>query len=169
MRVPVRKPGKHTHDKKDPYITKDKFLALQKNLEKMKKIQPHLAQEVKRLALNGDFSENAEYQIAKGRLRGLNQKMIEVEEEIKNAVIIKGSGAKDKVKLGCTVTVEVNGKQKTFKILGSAETDPLQNIISHNSPVGQALMNKKVGEIVVINPPTGENNKKIKYKIIKIK
>ncbi len=165
MRVPIRKPGKHTHDKKDPYITKDKFIALKKNLEKMKKAQPHLAREVKRLALNGDFSENAEYQIAKGRLRGLNQKIIEVEKEIKNAIIIKGDDKKDKVKLGSSVTVEINGKEKTFTILGSAEADPLQNIISHNSPVGRALMNKKISEVARIKI----KNKETKYKIIEIK
>ncbi len=165
MRVPIRKPGRHTHDKKDPYITEEKFLALKKNLKRMKKIRPHLSKEVKKLALNGDFSENAEYQIAKGRLRGLNQKIIDIENEIKNAVIIKNDDIKDKVKLGCLVTVKVNGQEKTFKILGSTEADPLKNIISHNSPVGQALMNKTVNDIVKIKI----KNKEVEYKIIKIK
>ena len=66
--------------------------------------------------------------------------------------------------LGHTVTVEVNGKQKTYQILGSSETDPARGIISHNSPLGAALLGKRVGERVRV--PL--NNKTVAYTIVNI-
>ena len=66
--------------------------------------------------------------------------------------------------MGSIVTIEMNRKEKTYTILGSTETNPSKGIISHNSPIGLALMNKGVGDIVEIKIA----NKKIKYKIINI-
>lgn len=165
MQVPKRKPGKYTHQKKDPHMTEAKFNALKKNLERLKKIHPHLVKEVKRLALDGDFSENVAYSIAKGKLRGVNQKMIDIEKQIKKAVIIKKNQNTSKVQLGHKVTVEMNGKQKTFTLLGSEEIDLKNNIISHNSPIGSALIGKKKNEIFDLQI----NDKNIKCKILDIK
>jgi transcription elongation factor GreA len=164
MRVPIRKPGKYTHDKKDPHITQDRFNALKTDLERIKKVvQPRLRAEVERLALFGDFSENAEYQIAKGRLRGINRRIDEIEDLLKRAVIIrpKKGGA---VGLGSTITVESSGKTRTYRILGSTETDPQRGIISHNSPIGSALMGKREGEEVTVRLA----DKIVKYKIVEI-
>ena len=63
----------------------------------------------------------------------------------KRSEIIKSSTNKDSVQLGSTVEVEINKKRKIFKILGSTETNPDKGIISHNSPIGKALIRKKVG------------------------
>jgi len=164
MQTPKRKPGKYTNNKPDPYMTQGKFDELKNKLENLKKKQPFAASEVKRLALDGDFSENAAYQIAKGRLRGLNQRILDIENHLKNAMIIKPSKT-GRVCLGSQVTVEVNGKQKTYQILGSSETDPSRGIISHNSPIGSALINKKLGDIVKVKI----KDKEVEYKIVKIK
>ncbi|HKL16814.1 MAG TPA: GreA/GreB family elongation factor [Patescibacteria group bacterium] len=146
MRVPIRKPGKYTHEKADPNITEDKFNELQKKVQHLKKnVRPRLASEVKRLALMGDFSENAAYSIAKGKLRGLNQKIIDIEDLLKRAEIIVSRG-KNKVQLGSIVTFELDGKIKTYKILGSVEANPDLGIISANSPLGEALLARKKGE-----------------------
>jgi len=164
MRVPIRKPGKYTNLKQDPHITREKFDELKAKLERLKKIsQPRTIAEVKRLAADGDFSENAAYQIAKGRLRGINQGILETEDMLKRAIIIerKNNGT---VQLGHIVTVEINGKQKTYQILGSSETDPSQGIISHNSPIGKSLIGRRVGEVVKVQL----NNKNAEYKIVKI-
>lgn len=126
--------------------------------------RPRAAEEVKRLALMGDFSENAAYSIAKGRLRGINQRIIEIEDQLKKAEIIDYGGKKDRVGLGCTVTVEANGKRRAYLILGSAETNPTQGVISHNSPLGRALMGGRVGESVHITT----KDKNIEYIIMKI-
>ena len=163
MRTPIRKPGKYTHQKVDPSMTRAKYDELKLRLESMKKKQPALREEVKRLATDGDFSENAAYQIAKGRLRGLNQRVLETENLLKRAEIIEPRDNKT-VQLGHFVTVEINGKTKTFQILGSTETNPNAGVISHNSPIGSALIGKKVGETVSIQLA----NREVEYKIIKI-
>jgi transcription elongation factor GreA len=164
MRVPIRKPGKYTHAKPDPNITEEKYREMKALLEKLKIRQPFLIAEVKRLALDGDFSENAAYQIAKGKLRGLNQRMLEIEDHLKRAIIIKPPLNKDYVRLGHRVTVEASGKTKEFLILGSSETNPESGVISNNSPLGNALIGRKPGEKVKVKLAS----KEVEYKIIKI-
>lgn len=147
MRVPIRKPGKYTHLKPDPHLTEAKFDELKKELEHLIKLRPEAASEVKRLAEMGDFSENAAYQMAKGRLRGINENIEKIQEHLKRAIIIE-PGKDGRVRLGSNVTVEINGKPKTYLILGSSETDPAQGVISHNSPMGAALMGHRAGDPV---------------------
>ncbi|HOZ56453.1 MAG: Transcription elongation factor GreA [Parcubacteria group bacterium ADurb.Bin316] len=164
MRVPIRKSGKFTNLKQDPYITREKCEELKARLERLKKVsQPRTIAEVKRLAADGDFSENAAYQIAKGKLRGINQRILEIEDLLKRAIIIELQKNNGTVQLGSIVTVEANGKQKIYQILGSAETDPDKGIISRNSPIGRNLIGKRVGDVVIIHL-----NKEFRYKIIKI-
>lgn len=163
MRTPHRKPGKYSRLKPDPHLTAGKILELKKKLEAMKKSQPARIAEVKRLALDGDFSENVAYSIAKGRLRGLNQKILDIENHLKSAIVIKPSN-KNIVSIGNIVATKNNNKIKIFTILGSSETDPSQGIISHNSPIGRALINKKVGDIAQVKL----KDKIQEYKITKI-
>ena len=145
MRVPIRKAGKYSELKPDPYMTLKKYKELEKKLENMKLKQPRLIKEVKTLALDGDFSENHAYSLAKGRLRGLNQRILDLENHLKKAKIIqKKSG--NKVELGSIVSIKINNKEKTYQILGSSETNPDKNIISHNSPLGKTLMGHAVGD-----------------------
>lgn len=165
MRTPKRKAGIYTNLKIDPNITKEKFNELKARLYKLEKFsQPAASREVQRLAEMGDFSENAAYQMAKGRLRGINQRILDLKEQLKNAIIIETKKNKEQVQIGHTVTVEFNGKQKKYQILGSAETDPLKGIISHNSPIGSALIGFKAGDVVTVEL----ENKSIEYRIIKI-
>ncbi|MDD5110621.1 MAG: transcription elongation factor GreA [Patescibacteria group bacterium] len=150
MQVPIRKPGKYTHERRDPHITRAKFNELKDELEHLKTVkQPRAIVEVKRLAEMGDFSENAAYSIAKGRLRGINDRINILTEYLKHVVIIspKNTGT---VQLGSKVTVEMNGKEMVYTILGSSETDPTTGVISHQSPLGAALMGSRVGDTVEI-------------------
>jgi transcription elongation factor GreA len=162
MQTPIRKPGKYTHLKPDQYLTRAKFDELKNKLDKLKFNLPPAAEEVKRLAQMGDFSENAAYQIAKGRLRGMNQRILEIEDHLKRAIIIKPAQNTGTVQLGSSVTVETAGRKKTYLILGSSETDPKRGIISRNSPLGSALIGRKVGDTVKIKL----NNREVEYKII---
>lgn len=164
MRVPYRKPGKYGQMKQDPLLTEGKFNELKKELARLKKIQPQAAAEVSRLAELGDFSENAEYQIAKGRLRGINNAIQRLEYQLDHAEIISSKKQTGVVEIGNTVTVVQNKKEKTFQILGSSETDPHRGIISHNSPIGSALIGHKVGDSVIVKLA----EKEVEYKIIKI-
>ena len=179
MRVPIRKPGKYTHQKADHNLTQFKLDELKQKLAKLKASRPNAAKEVKRLAELGDLSENAAYQIAKGRLRSINQRIIDQEKYINSAVVIKPIGNALVVGLGQEVIVEINGnpldsargRQKTFLILGSLEANPDKGIISHNSPIGSALMGRRVGDVVEVkqrNLPDGRQDKIIKCKIVNI-
>jgi len=164
MRVPTRKSGQYTNVKPDPYITEEKYKELKNKLAKLKACQPQAIIDVKRLASDGDFSENAAYQIAKGRLRGINQRMFEIEDHLKRAIIIKNQGGEGKIQLGNKVTVEVKGKTRTYLILGSSETNPNAGVISHNSPIGSALIGHKSGECVKVQL----KDREVEYRIIKI-
>lgn len=163
MRLATRKAEKDSLIPVDLHITPEKYDALLATRERLKKNRPKLAEEVKRLAEMGDFSENAAYQIAKGRLRGLNSRLDEIEYALNHAIIIKRSVG-GTVQLGSTVTVFVNGRQKVFQILGSAETDPARGVISHHSPIGAALLGKRAGERVRVRL----NDKIVEYGIISV-
>jgi len=149
MRLPYRKPGKYSQQRSDPMMTEGKFNELKKKLQRLQTInKPQAVAEVQRLSQTGDFSENAAYQLAKGRLRGIHQRILEIENQLRQAQIIKIPRRTDTVQIGSTVTVETDGKQKTYTILGSSETNPAKGIISHTSPIGSALLEKKVGDTI---------------------
>jgi transcription elongation factor GreA len=114
----------------------------------------------------GDFSENTGYQIAKGRLRGLNQRILEMEDLLGKAEIIRPIKNSNTVQLGSKVTIEnqENGKIKTYQILGSTETNPGNGTISHSSPLGSALLSRQKNETIKINLA----NKEVYYKILEI-
>lgn len=134
--------------KQDPHLTADKLADLERKLERLKLSKPAAMADVSRLAELGDFSENVEYQLAKGKLRGINAGIFNIQSQIDNSVLIENDGNTDKVQIGHRVTVLVNGKEKLYTILGSAESDPKRGVISHGSPLGLALMYKQVGDEV---------------------
>jgi len=165
MQLPYRKPGKYMVQQADLMITTAKFTELEKELVKLRKIRPSAAAEVSRLAELGDFSENVEYQLAKGRLRGINNAITKIENQLNHADVISKQKQTNTVQLGHTVSVEVNNIIKTYQILGSTESKPEQGIISHNSPIGKALIGHKVGDTV----PIKLKNDEVLYKIVSIK
>ena len=165
MQIPYRKPGKFSQIAVDPLMTTAKLNELKKELEKLKYIRPRAAADVAQLAELGDFSENAEYQLAKGRLRRINNAILRLEREVNNAEIISVDKDVYVVQLGHTVTVECEGKQKVFQILGSSETDPSRGIISQHSALGSALLGHKIGETVKVQLAS----RGVEYKIIAVK
>lgn len=164
MRTLDRKPGKYGQIKADPFLTLAKFQELERKLARLRDSQPAAAKEVARLAEMGDFSENFAYQHAKGRLRGINQRILEIEHQLNQAEVIAPDTQTDTVELGHLVTIETNGQQKTYQILGSTETDPRRGVISHNSPIGAALLGHKVGDQVHVTIA----NREVVFQIIAI-
>jgi transcription elongation GreA/GreB family factor len=151
MRVPIRKPGKYTHHKIDPYLTPAKLQEFKDELQRLQTgAQPRAISEVKRLAEMGDFSENAAYQIAKGRLRGINERIDELQEAIKRAIVITTHGSSETVQIGSRVTIQLNNKEKIYHILGSTEVDPGRGVISFTSPLGAALIAKRIGDVFTV-------------------
>ncbi len=111
----------------------------------------------------GDLSENSEYAAAKQDLAFIDGRIAELEEIIHSAKIITNH-TKGHVDVGCKVTLTVNGKKEMFTVVGEWEADPMQKKISHESPLGKALLGKKVGEKVEVEAPAG----KLLYKILHI-
>lgn len=165
MQTPYRKPGKYSLQANDPYLSQDKYLELEQELTKLLKKRPQAAAEVSRLAELGDFSENVEYQLAKGRLRGINNAITKLEAQLNSAIIIDKTKIVDEVALGSIVKVQVNGKEKEYEILGSSESNPDKGIISHTSPIGEILMGKKVGDKVSLKL----KDREVEYEILEIK
>lgn len=153
MRVPKRKSGKYSSSiPTDTFMTPEKLTQLEAQLDRLKQVsRPRAALEAKRLAEMGDLSDNAAYSIAKGRLRGINQRIEDLERQIHNASVIDAPTQTDRVAIGNHVTVEINGAQQTYHLLGSSETRPEAGVISHVSPLGAALKGRKVGETVEVH------------------
>ena len=156
MQVPIRKAGKYASVAPDPHLTPKKHEELVAELNRLKDGLSRAALEVKRLAEMGDLSENAAYSIAKSKLRGMEERILALERHLKTAVVITSGSASGAVELGCTVTIELQGKQTTYTILGSSETDPSRGIISHLSPIGSALMGHRKGDMVTLRSANDE-------------
>ncbi len=110
----------------------------------------------------GDLSENFEYHEAKEQ-QGLNEtRIIQLDIMINDVVIVKESTGGDYVTLGTTFNVELNGVEKTFRMVGSSEADPIAAKISNESPLGMAFMGRHTGDVIDIQTPSGLQQYKIK-------
>jgi len=126
-----------------------------------------VAQKIKEAREQGDLSENAEYDAAKDEQRDIELRIEELEKLLKNAeVVVEDEIDLEKINIGCRVKVyEVEEDEEIeFRIVGSTEANSLQNKISNESPVGQALLGKKVGDVVDVETQVGV----IQYKVLEI-
>ncbi|PIP60486.1 transcription elongation factor GreA [Candidatus Uhrbacteria bacterium CG22_combo_CG10-13_8_21_14_all_47_17] len=139
---------------------------LKQELHELKTVKRReLADRIETAKALGDLSENAEYHEAKDALSFVEGRIHEIEDILKNvAVIEEETGAVGIIRIGSTVVVEVNGKEKTYSIVGSNEADPLQGLVSNESPIGSALLGKKEDDIAEVEAPAG----RIIYKIKKV-
>jgi transcription elongation factor GreA len=148
------------------YVTKEGLEKLKKELEELKiKKRREISIRIKRAKEMGDLSENAEYSEAK-EAQALNEARIaELEEKLKEAVIVENNRRKDRVQIGSNLKVKLDNKTLTLTIVGGAnESNPAEGKISHESPLGSALLGHKVGERVEVQLPS----KKVACKILKI-
>jgi len=147
------------------HLTKEGLEKLRKEIEYLKKEgRREIAERLKRAKEYGDLSENSEYTDAKEAQGKLESRIFELEEIIRNAVLIKKNLQKDIVGVGSTIEVQKGFKTFRYTIVGSREAKPEANLISNESPLGKAFLGRKIGDIVEINTPSG----KTKYKIVKI-
>jgi transcription elongation factor GreA len=151
--------------KKQIQMTKDGLEALKVELEELINTKrPRLVERLANARSQGDLNENSDYANAKEELEFLDGRISEIEYVLENATVINGNGGKDGVGVGAKVTVKVNGSEHVFDIVGEWEADPVNKKISPESPLGQALCGKKVGEKVEVEAPAG----KVAYEILKI-
>ncbi|MDO8488105.1 MAG: transcription elongation factor GreA [bacterium] len=125
--------------------------------------RPQLVERLTLARSMGDLSENSDYQSAKEDLTFVDGRSAELEELIKNSKVIQPQ-ISDKVDFGNSVKVKLDGQQVVFQIVGEWEANPAEKKISHSSPLGQALLGKKVGDKVEVTAPAG----KIVYTIVGI-
>lgn len=143
-------------DAKKIYLTKEGLDELKKEFDQLTKVKrPDVLERVSQARSMGDLSENAEYVAAREELSFIDGRIDELEELIKQAVLIQETHSKGQVKLGSTVTVNIKGKKEVFMVVGEWEADPHDKKISHESPLGKALLGKKVGEKVEVEAPAG--------------
>ena len=146
------------------YLTEEGRKKLQAELENLSgPVRHELSVRLRSAIQMGDLSENADYKQAKeeqGFLEGRIQELIQI---LGNVVIIQENDApKDTVQIGSKVTIQETGEDKeTYLLVGPQEADPTKGRISHSSPIGEALLNHKVGETVTANTPAGPINFKI--------
>ena len=134
-------------------LTPDGLKALEDELQELKVVRrKEIAQKIKEAREQGDLSENAEYDAAKDEQRDMEARIEEIEQILKNAVVIDEKFEKGVISLGCYVLLEdiSLGKEVTYHIEGSTEADILQNKISNEAPIGRALLGKKIGDVVSV-------------------
>lgn len=149
-------------------ITKKGYEALQAELERLKKVErPKNIKEIEEARGHGDLSENAEYHAAKERQSHIQVRIRDVEHKLAEAQIIDTSKlSTEKVVFGATVTVKdsQNGKEQRYMLVGQDEGDLKNGKISVQSPVGRALIGKRVGDMCEVQTPA----KKVEYEVLNI-
>ncbi len=150
---------------KQVILTSEGLEKLEKELEYLKTVKrQEVAAEIKVALGYGDLSENSEYDEAKNKQAQMEIRIVEIEAMLKNAKVIdQAEISTDTVSLGCTVTVyDVEfDEELEYSIVGSTEADPSNGKISDESPVGTALLGKKVGDVVDAPVPAGTIQLKI--------
>lgn len=136
-------------------ITESGQRELERELEELKSQRGEIADKIAAARDFGDLSENAEYDAAREAQGLLETRITEIETILQNASIIQ-AGSSSTVTLGSTVELEANGKAVVYTVVGPVEADPLEGKVSNESPIGQALMGKTVGDTVTISTPKGE-------------
>jgi len=127
-----------------------------------------IADDIREAKAQGDLSENYEYTAAKEAQAELEARIAEIESILLHAEVVDDSAIDTKVvNVGSKVTLKnvETGEEDEYSIVGSTEADPFEGKISNESPIGQAVLNKKKNAIIDVNTPDGE---KVQYKIIKI-
>jgi transcription elongation factor GreB len=146
------------------YLTPEGAKKLQSELNQLLNVErAKVVHEVAEAAAQGDRSENAEYIYGKKKLREIDRRIRFLTKRLDAAVVVKQEGSHDEVRFGATVDVEdENGKRSSYLILGPDEASPSSGSISFQSPLGKALMKRKVGDVVSVTRPAGEIEIEIK-------
>ena len=149
------------------YVTEEGLDELKKQLDELIHVtRNEVIEELKAARAQGDLSENADYDAARDHQAKVEAKIKELEYQIKNAEIIKDKKSGKTVRIGSTVEIqELDTKSKlTYKIVGSVEADPLNGLLSNVTPLAEAILDKKVGDVVTV-----EVDKPYDVKILNIK
>lgn len=126
---------------------------LEAELERLIASRPEITERIATARAFGDLSENEEYSSARNEQKIAEGRIIEIQEILKNAKIIRG-GKKNTVVLGATVKLDMGGREVTYALVGPTEANPLEGKISNESPIGKVIFGRKVGESFDFNGKT---------------
>ena len=151
-------------------LTQNGFHDIQAELRELEEVKlPAIIIRVENARNNGDLSENADYQNAKEDQELLETRIAQLKDILQNSTIVKMSHKANVVGMGSQVKVRIKSgktkREKTLHIVGEFEGNPLEGKISSASPLGEALMNKKTGDKVMVDAPAG----KMEYEILEVK
>jgi transcription elongation factor GreA len=147
------------------YLTPEGKAELERELEELLNVRrPELALKLKEAVSQGDLKENADYHDAKEQQAFMEGRILYLENVLRSAVLISNDGTSDEVRIGSEVTIVEDGgdEDETYKIVGPAEANPRERKISHESPIGGALLGHRKGDKVRVATPSGELIFKIK-------
>lgn len=151
------------------YLTKEGLSKIEAELKRLREVErPEVADRIQRSKELGGTPNNAEYDAAKAEQAIIEGRIIELEAILTNASIIPedAKSAAGRILIGSHVTVRAgDGKEEQYVIVGRMEASPKDGKISNESPVGKALLGKKMGESVEVKTPSGA----LKYKVVKVK
>ena len=139
--------------KKSVSLTAEGKKELEKELDELIKGRPEITERIATARAFGDLSENEEYSSARSEQKMAESRILEIQEILKNAKIIKG-GKKNKIDLGANVTLDMGGREVSYTVVGPTEANPLEGKISNESPIGKALLGRKAGESFDFNGKT---------------
>jgi transcription elongation factor GreA len=144
-------------DRQQTFLTSQGYDRLEEELHRLRKEKrQQVARRLHEALTEGNLLENAELEDARNEQAFVEGRILTLETILRNAVIIEENGPRDSVGLGSRVTVvEGDEPPETYHIVGSAEADPTQGLISNESPLGRALMGRKIGETATVNAPAG--------------
>jgi len=144
-------------NRQQTFLTREGYQKLDQELDYLRTVRrQEVARRLHQALTEGDILENAELEDARNEQAFVEGRILALESMLGSAVIIEEEGPRETVGLGSRVTVvEGDGPQETYHIVGSAEADPAKGLISNESPLGQALMGRRVGEKAVVNAPDG--------------
>jgi transcription elongation factor GreA len=141
------------------YLTDEGVENLRQELDHLVNVKrPALADRLHRAIQQGDLSENADYIAAKEEQGFLEGRIQQIEVMLRNATIIEENTPTGEVALGSRVTLVEEGSEQaeTFRIVGPAEADPTQGNVSNESPLGQAVLGRRVGDVASVEAPAGK-------------
>lgn len=147
--------------KKSFHLTAEGIAELKQELTELTDQRGPIAERIKAAREFGDLAENAEYTSARQEQERVESRIGEIEHILLNVEVIRKPKGDSKVQLGSKVSLKAAGKTKEFQVVGTVEADPLNGKISDESPIGQALLGKKVGDQVEIKTPAETNTYKI--------
>lgn len=149
------------------FLTKEGFQKLQDELDNLRTTKrQEVADRLHEAMEGGELIENAEYEAAKNEQAFVEGRILELDRMLAQAKIIEHKAKTDQVEIGSTVVIkEGNRKPETYTIVGAAEANPKEGLISNESPLGQSLLGKKIEDLVDVRAPDGT----LKFRIVKIK